>query len=89
MTSHYDSTYYFEEMAMPEAAYGMVLRQRVEKIQPYIKPSDAVFEFGVGSGLNLASLVCGARYGFDVKPSSSGFALDGPHPGDRQRQFAE
>jgi SAM-dependent methyltransferase len=74
MTSHYDATYYSAELAMSETAYAMVSRQRAEKIQPYIKPSDTVFEFGVGSGLNLASLTCGARYGFDINPSAIGVA---------------
>ncbi len=74
MTSHYDATYYLEELAMPEPDYAMVSRQRGEKIQPYIKPSDVVFEYGVGSGLNLASLVCRARYGFDINPSAIGIA---------------
>ena len=74
MTSHYDATYYLEELAMPEPDYAMVSRQRGGKIQPYIKPSDVVFEYGVGSGLNLASLVCRARYGFDINLSAIGIA---------------
>ncbi len=74
MTSHYDATYYLEELAMPEPDYAMVSRQRGEKIQPYIKPSDVVFEYGVGSGLNLTSLVCRARYGFDINLSAIGIA---------------
>jgi SAM-dependent methyltransferase len=71
MTSHYDATYYHEEMAMPEPGYVMVSRQRAKKIQPYVKSSDVVFEYGVGSGLNLAALGCRARYGFDINPSSA------------------
>jgi SAM-dependent methyltransferase len=71
MTSHYDATYYDKEMAMPEVDYAMVSRQRAKKIQPYVRPSDVVFEYGVGSGLNLASLTCRARHGFDINLSSA------------------
>ena len=74
MTSHYDAGYHFDKMAMPETAYAMVSRSRAQKIQPYIGRSDKVFEFGVGSGLNLASLTCGVRRGFDVNPSSTDVA---------------
>jgi SAM-dependent methyltransferase len=74
MTSHYDAAYYLKKVAMPEAAYAILSNARARKIQPYIKPSDRVFEFGVGSGLNLASLVCGARHGSDINPSSNEIA---------------
>ena len=71
MTSHYDSAYYLKKVAMPEAAYVMLSRARARKLQPHIRPSDRVFEFGGGSGLNLASLVCAARHGSDINPSSN------------------
>lgn len=74
MTAHYDSAYYLKKVAMPEAAFAMLSRARARKIQPHIKPSDRVFEFGVGSGLNLASLVCAARHGSDINPSSNDVA---------------
>ena len=71
MTSHYDAAYYLKKVAMAEPAYAILSKARARKIQPYIKPSDRVFEFGVGSGLNLASLVCGSRHGSDINPSSN------------------
>lgn len=74
MTSHYDALYYMNVVAMPEAAYVMLSKARARKLQPHIKPSDKVFEFGVGSGLNLASLVCAARYGSDINPISNEIA---------------
>jgi SAM-dependent methyltransferase len=75
MTSHYDAGYHFDKMEMPEAAYAMVSRSRARKMQPYIGRADKVFEFGVGSGLNLASLTCAVRRGFDVNPSSMEVAI--------------
>lgn len=71
MPSHYGAAYYLDLMAMPVDAYAMVSRLRARKLQPHIKPSDTVFEFGVGSGLNLASLDCAGRTGFDINPNSS------------------
>jgi SAM-dependent methyltransferase len=74
MTSHYDADYHFDKLTMPDAAYAMVSRSRAQKMQPYIGRADKVFEFGVGSGLNLASLTCGVRRGFDVNQSSTDVA---------------
>ena len=71
MTAHYDAEYHFDKLAMPETEYAIVSRARARKFQPYIGGSDRIFEFGVGSGLNLASLTCAVRRGFDVNASST------------------
>jgi SAM-dependent methyltransferase len=39
---------------------------RAAKIQPLIKTTDKVFEYGVGFGWNLMALECGEKIGFDV-----------------------
>ena len=76
MTSHYDSGYYNDKIRMPEAAYAILSRARARKMQPYIRPSDRVFEFGVGSGINLASLICAARDGFEINRAAHAVARE-------------
>lgn len=49
-----------------------MLRARAEKFQPWVQPSDVVFELGVGSGWNLGQLRCARRIGFDA----AGFLRD-------------
>jgi len=75
MVSHYDAAYYANELAVSDEVYAIMSRLRARKIQPHVRSSDTVFEFGVGSGVNLASLVCSERHGFDVNPTSSAVAL--------------
>jgi SAM-dependent methyltransferase len=43
-----------------------VARERARKLQPLVRPGDAVFEYGVGTGLNLRHLRCRRRIGFDI-----------------------
>lgn len=43
-----------------------VARQRVRKFQPLVRPGDTVFEYGVGTGLNLRHLKCRRRIGYDL-----------------------
>jgi SAM-dependent methyltransferase len=71
MPSHYDEAYYRSTLDMSDAMFVMASKLRAQKLQPSIGPSDRVLEFGVGSGLNLASLVCGARHGYDINPISN------------------
>ena len=58
--------YHEGKRGIPEECFAWISRLRAEKIQPYIKSSDVVFEFGVGSGWNLASLQCARKIGCDV-----------------------
>jgi SAM-dependent methyltransferase len=45
--------------------YNLIAKARADKISRWVKPTDNVFEFGVGMGWNLARLQCRARTGFD------------------------
>ncbi len=58
--------YHEGKRGIPLACIPWVAALRSEKLAPYIKVTDTVFEFGVGSGWNLAHLVCAKRIGFDV-----------------------
>lgn len=58
--------YHDGKRALPEAAIPWVARLRATKIAPHIKPADAVLEYGVGSGWNLAMLECRRKIGYDV-----------------------
>ena len=58
--------YHHEKRAIPESAIPWVAQLRAEKISPHVRESDVVFEYGVGSGWNLAKLKCKQRLGFDV-----------------------
>jgi SAM-dependent methyltransferase len=49
-----------------EYGYSLVSKRRASKLQPYISASDKVFEYGVGSGWNLAELKASSLKGFDV-----------------------
>ncbi|MDO8484535.1 MAG: class I SAM-dependent methyltransferase [Candidatus Limnocylindrales bacterium] len=44
----------------------IVARHRVRKFQPLVHPDDIVFEYGVGTGLNLRHLKCRRRVGYDL-----------------------
>lgn len=58
--------YHESKRAIPEAAFSWIARLRAEKIGPFIKPEDVVFEYGVGSGWNLAGFDCRKKMGCDV-----------------------
>ena len=59
--------YQQQKRAVPDAATPWVARLRAEKLQPFIKASDTVVEFGVGLGWNLAQLACARRVGTDLE----------------------
>ena len=69
-TKHYEGErgrrYHEIKRGIPKEAFDWVSRSRAAKLQPYIKPSDVVFEYGVGSGWNLAALRCALKLGYDV-----------------------
>lgn len=58
--------YHGDKRALPDVAIPWVARLRASKIQAQIQEHDVVFEYGVGSGWNLASLKCGSKMGYDV-----------------------
>lgn len=58
--------YHHEKRGIPAAAYAWVSRLRAAKFAPHVRSTDVVFEFGVGSGWNLAALNCARRLGHDV-----------------------
>lgn len=58
--------YHETKRGIPTRAHPWVSRLRAEKIRPHIRPTDRVFEYGVGSGWNLAQLNCAEKIGSDV-----------------------
>jgi SAM-dependent methyltransferase len=58
--------YHLEKRGIPDAARPWVARLRGRKFAPYVRASDVVLEYGVGSGWNLAELACRRKIGFDV-----------------------
>lgn len=58
--------YHQSKRSVPDSAYPWIAKLRAEKIQPHISETDTVFEYGVGTGWNLAELKCKRRLGFDL-----------------------
>jgi SAM-dependent methyltransferase len=58
--------YHKIKRGLPEQAIPWVARLRARKFAGFISASDVVFEYGVGSGWNLAALDCRRKLGFDV-----------------------
>jgi SAM-dependent methyltransferase len=58
--------YHESKRAIPELTVPWVARLRAEKLQPYVRPTDVVLEYGVGYGWNLLELKCALKLGFDV-----------------------
>ncbi len=54
---------------LPLEAEVWIANIRAAKIQPFVKPTDSVFEYGVGFGWNLMALECERKTGFDVVSS--------------------
>ncbi|MHB1086343.1 MAG: methyltransferase domain-containing protein [Minisyncoccota bacterium] len=63
-----DTGYRERSLHVESELYDIVARARASKFSPWIAPKMRVFEFGVGTGLNLAALRCRARVGYDVCP---------------------
>ncbi|HUS34887.1 MAG TPA: class I SAM-dependent methyltransferase [Verrucomicrobiae bacterium] len=59
--------YQQQKRAVPDEAIPWVARLRAEKLQPHIKPTDTVVEFGAGLGWNLANLNCARRIATDLE----------------------
>lgn len=58
--------YHETKRSIPDKAYPWVARLRAKKIAPFVSCDSSVFEYGVGTGWNLAELKCGKKFGFDV-----------------------
>lgn len=58
--------YHTVKRGLPEPARPWLARLRAAKLQPYVRGTDAVLEYGVGAGWNLAQLAAARRIGFDV-----------------------
>jgi SAM-dependent methyltransferase len=69
-TAHYQGEagrhYHEVKRGVTGPALPWLARARAEKLQPFIRPTDTVFEYGVGAGWNLISLKAARRIGFDV-----------------------
>ena len=59
--------YQQQKRSVPDAAVPWIAGLRAQKLQPFIKPTDAVVEFGVGLGWNLAKIKCARRIGTDLE----------------------
>jgi len=68
--------YHQVKRGIPPEAVPWVGRLRARKFAEFISPNDTVFEYGVGSGWNLAELRCRRRIGFDVATEVESAARD-------------
>jgi len=68
--SHYQDLegrrYHEQKRGIPPAALPWICRARAGKFQPYVEGADVVYELGVGSGWNLATLKCKLKLGWDA-----------------------
>jgi SAM-dependent methyltransferase len=58
--------YHEVKRALDPGALPWVMALRARKFQPYVQPTDVVFELGVGAGWNLGALRCARRIGCDA-----------------------
>ena len=64
--SHYDPAYFAEQRASGE--FGG--RAELVKYAEFVRPGDAVLDFGCGGGFLLANLQCRERIGVEVNPAA-------------------
>lgn len=58
--------YHRKKHVLAPSGVQWVAALRAKKIQPRVRPTDTVFEYGAGSGWNLLSLRCARRIGYDI-----------------------
>ncbi|HEV56413.1 MAG TPA: class I SAM-dependent methyltransferase [Phycisphaerales bacterium] len=58
--------YHEVKRGIPDVALPWVAASRAAQLAHFVTPRDAVLEYGVGSGWNLAVLPCGRKLGYDV-----------------------
>lgn len=61
-----ESGYHASRLEVGPKAFALMAAERARKIQPHVRPASTVFEFGAGTGLNLARLEAAQRAGCDV-----------------------
>ena len=49
-----------------EKAFKLVALSREEKFKQFIRPTDKVLEYGIGTGWNLSLIKCKKKYGLDL-----------------------
>ena len=59
-------TYHLKKRKLNPDLVPWVAKLRAEKFQPYIKPTDSVFEYGAGAGWNLINLKCNSKAAYDL-----------------------
>lgn len=62
----WSSGYHSSQLGMGDGAYDLLAKERARKIQPWIARQHRIFEYGVGTALNLAGVKCRERYGWDI-----------------------
>lgn len=60
-----DGSYHERVFAGDEGIQQVLSKRRAQKLQPLVGATDSVFEFGVGTALNLRYLRCARRVGYD------------------------
>lgn len=58
--------YHEKKRGIPPEAFPWVTAFRAQRLAGEIKPTDVVFEYGVGAGWNLTGLNCAKKIGYDV-----------------------
>lgn len=64
-----DGTYHSVVFSSVNEVENLVALQRRDKLKQFVNSTDSVFEFGVGTGLNLRYLKCARRVGHDIHPN--------------------
>lgn len=84
--------YHLGKRGIPPVAIPWVARLRSEKIQPFLKPTDTIFEFGAGFGWNLFALQCARKVAYDISdlPRDAATGIEWiTEPGTLPEDFAE
>lgn len=61
-----ESGYHASHLEVPPAAFALMAGERRRKIQPHVPPGASVFEFGAGTGLNLARIEAARKAACDI-----------------------
>lgn len=70
-SAYKDGSYHREVFSNDPWIQQVLATRRAAKLAQWITPQDAVFEFGVGTALNLRELKASRQVGFDVNSSSA------------------